>query len=486
MQREFDVIIIGGGVVGSAVARELSRYQLKIAVLEKELDVCNGVSGHNTGLLHSGILQKPGSLSAEVCLESNAEFDQVAKELDIPFRRCGKLFIGTKEEKESLEHLYEQGLLVGVPDIQMIGQDKIKEIEPNANGEYAIWVPSAGILDPFQFTIALAENAAMNGAKYFFDQEVIHITYDKTYQVQTTQEVFSSRWVINCAGLEAYRISEMLGFKAYIPDRVKGEYIILDKRLGEKLKHPLYPAPNASGACDVHVTPSIDGNILVGPTLESIVSKIDYDATQPGIEKLQTEGEKLFSYVKREYYIRNYAGNFPVVVNPDTKESLDFEIQTDKTIPYTVNLVNITSPGLTSAIPIARRVVDKMKRQETFIAREDFCPERKAIVRFAEQNREEQTRLIKENADYGEIFCRCESVTKAEIKQAIHNILGVSTVSAIKYRTRASMGRCQGGYCETRITSLIQEELKKEKTEIKLNKKGGYMFVGEVKSYEKA
>lgn len=484
MNNNYDVVIVGGGVVGSAVARELSRYDLKICVLEKELDVCNGTSGHNTGLLHSGILYPKGSLKNLCCLESCAEFEQVAKELDVPFRRCGKLIVGFgEEERKRLEALYQRGLDNGVQDIRMIGHEELKAMEPNADGDFAIYVPSAGILCPFTYTIALAENAAMNGVKYYFDHAVTGIERqaDGTFAVQTAKQTFTARWVINCAGLFAYQVSQMLGYGAYRPNRVKGEYLILDKHVGDELSRPVYPTPNESGEFDVHVTPTIDGNILVGPTIENVGAGLDYNATQDMIHVLGKDGAKMFAYVKREYYIRNYAGVFPTVVDAEGNEVGDFQIQTSEAIPHTVNLVGINSPGLTSALPLARRVVEKVKQQEALKPNASFNPVRKGIERFAEKSKEEQAALIRQDPDYGEIFCRCECVTKAEIKQAAKNILGVSTVSGIKYRTRATMGRCQGGYCETRVTALLQEELGKEKKDILLNQNGAYMFVGDVK-----
>lgn len=484
MNERFDVAVIGGGVVGSAVARELSRFDLKICVLEKELDVCNGTSGHNTGLLHSGILYPKGSLKNLCCLESCEEFERVAEELDVPFRRSGKLIVGFgDEERKRLEALLQRGIDNGVQDIRMISHDELKAIEPNADGDFAIYVPSAGILCPFTYTIALAENAAMNGARYLFDHEVQDISRDADgdYLLKTPHGTVKTRWVVNCAGLYAFKISQMLGYAAYQPNRVKGEYLILDKHVGDKLIRPVYPTPNETGDFDVHVTPTIDGNILVGPTIENIGDKIDYDATQDMINLLGKDGAKMFTYVKREYYIRNYAGVFPTVEDEDGKLVTDFQIQTSEAAPYTVNLVGINSPGLTSALPLARRVVAKVREQEDLKENKKFNPRRKGIVRFAEKSKEEQAQLIEQDSDYGEIFCRCECVTKAEIKQAANNILGVSTVCGIKYRTRATMGRCQGGYCETRVTALLQEELHKEKDEILLNQNGAYMFVGDVK-----
>lgn len=485
MNERFDVIIIGGGVVGSAVARELSRYQLKICVLEKELDVCNGVSGHNTGLLHSGILYATGSLRCECSMEGNAEFDRVAEELDVPFRRCGKLIVGFGEaERVRLEALYRRGLANGVPGLKMIDRAEIKRLEPNADGDFAIYVPSAGILDPFTYTIALAENAVMNGAKYVFDSEVTAIERmpGGDFAVTASSGQFQARWVINCAGLNAYKISELLGFGKYIPDRVKGQYEILDKKTGQYLSMPVYPTPNEQGEFDVHVTPTVDGNILVGPTIENIGdAPVDYDATADMIALLQRDGRKMFSYVRREYYIRNYAGVFPMLKNAATGESAEFVIEDSEKIPHAVNLVAIISPGVTSALPIARRVVKLVRGQEALVEKADFNPVRRGNPRFAELDDAERARLIAQDPDYGELCCRCECVSRAEVKNAIHNILGVTTVSGIKYRTRATMGLCQGGYCESRVTALIQEELGIKKEDVLLNKKGAYLFTGEVK-----
>ena len=484
MNEFFDVIIIGGGVVGSAVARELSRYTLKIAVLEKELDVCNGVSGHNTGLLHTGILYPKGSMRMVCSIEGNAEFDKVAKELDVPFKRCGKLIVGFgDEERTRLKALYQRGIDNGIPGMSWLDHDALKALEPNADGDFAIFLSSAGILDPFTYAIALAENAVKNGASYFFDNEVTGIERlaDATWEIKAKQGIFRSRWVINCAGLYSYKISEMLGFGKYTPDRVKGQYEILDKKTGQYLSRPVYPTPNIYGDFDVHVTPTVDGNVLVGPTIENIGDSIDYDATQEMIDLLQRDGKKMFEYVRREYYIRNYAGVFPMLKDAATGESVEFVIEDSEKIPHAVNLVAIISPGLTSALPIARRVVSLLKKQEKLTENKNFDPIRKGQIHFSELSHEAQAELIASDPDYGEVYCRCECVTKAEIKKAIHNVLGVSTVSGIKYRTRATMGLCQGGYCETRVTSLIQEELNKAKEEVLLNKNGAYMFTGKVK-----
>lgn len=484
VKNQFDVAIIGGGVIGSAVARELSRYQLSICVLERELDVCNGVSGRNTGLLHSGILNERNTLRMECTLESNAEFETVARELDVPFSRCGKLIVGTGEKAhERLKHLYQNGIAAGIPGLRMIDHDEIRSLEPNANGESGIFVATAGILCPFSYTIALAENAAENGAKYFLGHEVIAVKRkpDFSYTIETSKDEFHSRWIINCAGLQANHISSMLGFKTYRPCFIKGQYEILDKRVGGFLSRPIYPAPNENGEIDVHITPTIDGNILVGPTIEHVGAEVSYDITQTMLNVLIEQGQRLFKHMKRDDFIRNYVGVFPSLADPQTGKIIDFTIDMHPKIPNVINVVGINSPGLTCALPIARRIISKMQNVESLQANSNFNPVRKGIVRFATQDRQTQNAMIRQDADYGEIFCRCECVTKAEIKKAIHNILGVRSISGIKYRTRATMGRCQGGYCETRIAALLQEELGVDKKQIMLNGSDSYMFTGDVK-----
>ncbi len=480
----YDIAVIGGGVIGSAVARELKRFAVSVCVLERELDVVNGVSGRNTGLLHSGILYEKDSLRHRCVMESNREFDRVAEELDIPFKRTGKLIVGfSEEERRRLEALMERGADNGVPDIRMLDAREMLGIDPNAQGNFALFVPTAGILDPFRYTIALAESAALNGAQYKFDHEVTQIETlpDRTHILHTSQGKVGSRWVVNCAGLEAWRISNMLGFPPCRTNRIKGEYLILDKNVGRLLRVPIYPTPNEQGAFEVHVTPSVEGNVLVGPTLETIGETLDYEATGLQTEVLLRDGRKMFRHVKRENIIRNYVGVFPRIEDPGTGREIDFQVMTSPDIPNVVSLIGITSPGLTSALPLARRVAARIREREDLKENKEFNPVRKGIVSFADQDIQTRRRLIAKDADYGEIFCRCESVTRAEVKQALQNPLGVQTVSGIKYRTRATMGRCQGGYCEMRVTALIRELGGKPREEVLLNKKGAYMFTGKVR-----
>ncbi len=482
----YDVMIIGAGVVGSAVARELSRYQLNTAVLEKELDVACGNSSRNTGMLHAGFTYKPGSLKAECAVEGNQEFDQVAKELGVPFRRTGKLVVGfTDHDRENILKYKAIGEKNGVKGMRMIDKDEIARIDPNAGGEFAMHVPSSGILDPMQYTIALAENACQNGVKFHFGQKVTAIEKQEgepvKYRIHTELEDFETRWVINCAGSYASGISAMLGYPDYPVKGFKGEYFVLDKKAGKYLSIPVYPAPNDKGGFMTHATPTIDGNVLVGPDSYLTDGLEDYKVTREHMDGLFADGQKMFKQMKREYFIRNFAGIRWKRYDPETGEILDFMLEADDDHPGTVNLVGIESPGVTCALPLARRAVAKLVAKEHPAANASFNPVRPVKKRFFEMSHEEQEQAIAENPLYGEIVCRCETVTKAEILAAIHNPLGVHTVTGIKNRTRATMGRCQGGYCETRITEMIEQELGLDPADVRYSKKNSYMFTGKVR-----
>lgn len=486
MEREqWDVVVIGAGVVGSAVARELTRYQLRVAVLEKELDVACGNSSRNTGMLHAGFTYRPGSLKAECAVEGNGEFDQVAAELGVPFKRTGKLVVGfTEHDRENILKFKAIGEKNGVKGMRMIDKEEIERIEPHAGGEFAMYVPSSGILDPMAYTIALADNAAQNGATFLFDHRVTGIARDAegdAYVISTSRGEVRAKWVINCAGAYASEVSEMLGYPNYPVRGFKGEYFVLDKKAGAYLKTPVYPAPNDKGGFSTHATPTVDGNILVGPDSYVTEGWEDYNCTKEHLDGLIRDGSKMFEQMRREFFIRNFAGIRWKRVDEEGNV-LDFKLESDQQgHPNTVNLVGIESPGVTCALPLARRAVARLVAVEAPQRNADFDPVRPAPKRFYDMTREEQAAAIAADPEYGEIVCRCETVTRAEIRRAIHNPLGVHTVTGIKNRTRATMGRCQGGYCETRITEMIEQELGVEPEDVRFNRAGSYMFTGHVR-----
>ena len=483
MKQPYDVLIIGGGVVGSAIAREMSRYRLKIGVLEKNLDVCYETSGRNSGVVHGGFAYDRGSLKARLCVEGNQMMDQLSKELDFRFIRCGKVLVGnTEEDMETLKRILKQGEENGSKGLVIIDEKELHRLVPAVVGKFAMFSPNSGIVDPFNYTIALAENAHENGVDYYLDHEVKGISRQEngTWRVETEKGDFLTRWVVNSAGLGCGKISEMLGIKGYHVIGSKGDYIILDKRTGPLLPMPVYPVPSNT-YMGIHVTNTTDGNVIIGPNAETVTDFSYYGVPQRNMDYLAESASDLWPCISKGDYIRNYSGILPKWVD-DEGVIQDFKIEIrDEIAPHAINLVGIESPGLTAAVPIARYAIGLMKERETLEPNPNFNPVRKGIVRFAEQTKEEQARLIKENPDYGEVICRCEKVTRAEILQAIHNPLGVDTMAGIKYRTRSMMGRCQGGYCQMRIEQMIEEELGKKATEICYARQGSQILFGEVR-----
>ena len=483
MEQRYDVLIIGGGVVGSAIAREMSRYQLKIGVLEQNLDVCYETSGRNSAVVHGGFAYDTGTLKAKLCVEGNRMMDQLSEELDFRFQRCGKVLVGnTYEDMETLKRTLKQGEANGARGLVIIDKEKLHELVPAVVGEFAMFSPYSGILDPFNYTIALAENAHDNGVDYYLDHEVTAIGRDGEgeYHLTTSQGTFSARWVVNSAGLGCGKISDMLGIKGYKVIGSKGDYIILDKRTGPLLPMPVYPVPSNT-YMGIHVTNTTDGNVIIGPNAETVTDFAYYGVPQKNMDYLADSASDLWPCIHKSDYIRNYSGILPKWVD-DQGVIQDFKIEIrDDLAPRAINLVGIESPGLTAAVPIARYAIGLMKEREELKPNPDFNPVRRGIVRFAEQPLEEQARLAAENPDYGEVVCRCEKVTRAEILQAIHNPLGVDTMVGIKYRTRSMMGRCQGGYCQMRIAKMIEEELGKAETEVRYARTGSRMFFGKVR-----
>ena len=483
MEQLYDVLIIGGGVVGSAIAREMSRYRLKIGVLEKNLDVCYETSGRNSGVVHGGFAYDTGSLKARLCVEGNQLMGQLTQELDVTFQRCGKVLVGnTEEDLENLRRTIAQGEANGVQGLRLVDEAELHRLVPAVVGKFAMFSPNSGIVDPFGLTIALAENAHHNGVDYRFGCEVTGLRRDGdgNWRVSTARGEFASRWVVNSAGLGCGAISELLGIRGYHVVGSKGDYIILDKRVGHLLPMPVYPVPSNT-YMGIHVTNTVDGNVIVGPNAELTDNFTYYGVPQKNMDYLAQSASQLWPHIHKGDYIRNYSGILPKWVD-ENGVIQDFKIEIrDDLAPNAINLVGIESPGLTACVPIARYAIALMGEREKLEPNPDFDPVRKGIRRFADMSQAEREAAIRENPDYGELVCRCEKVTRAELLQAIHNPLGVSTMVGIKYRTRSMMGRCQGGYCQMRLARMLEEELGRKETEILYAREGSQMFYGKVR-----
>lgn len=478
----FDLLVIGGGVVGSAIARELARWRLKIGVLEKNLDVCYETSARNSAVVHGGFAYDTGTLKARLCVEGNQGMDALAKELNFAFRRCGKVLVGkTPEDLETLKRTIEQGKRSGASNLSLLDKEELHRLVPAATGEFAMFSGNSGILDPFEYTVALAENAAQNGVRYFFDNMVTGIDrLEDGWKVTTNQGSYLTRWVVNSAGLGCGAISDMLGIRGCRVIGSKGDYIILDKRTGPLLPMPVYPVPSNT-YMGIHVTNTIHGNVIVGPNAETVTDFTYYGVPQKNMDYLAESASEIWPHIYREDQIRNYSGILPKWVD-ENGVIQDFRIEIRPELaPNAVNLIGIESPGLTAAVPIGRMVAGMIGEYEALQPNPDFDPCRPGILHFEAQDDETKARLIAEDPNYGELVCRCEKVTRAEILQAIHNPLGVRTVVGIKYRTRAMMGRCQGGYCQMRIAKMIEEELGVPPGEIRYARRNSWLFTGLVR-----
>ncbi len=494
MKHRFNVLIIGGGVVGNAIARELSRFRMTVALLEKESDVGMETSCRNSGVLHSGINYEAGTLRAKLSVRGNAMMDKLCSELKVKIKRIGKLTTAIDEnDLPGLKRLMEQGTANSVPDLVILNNHEMQKIQPGIEGIAAIWSPTSAIISPYGLTIALAENAHTNGVEYFLKSEVLTVKKNESgkFTVTTSNgEVFSADILINAAGLSSCRISGLAGVNESNNGEslkiwpCRGEYFVLDNRLDGTLKTLVYPVPGAKDAgLGIHLTPTVDGNILIGPSAEYIPEETpeDYRVTAPVLEDLRREAHKLLPDIKMSDFIRNFAGNRPKLTPPAEGGNADFVIEETKSLSGFINLIGIESPGLTSAPAIAEKVRDIVSKHISLEEKEKFFAERLGFAgHFSDLPKEEQERLIKLEPEYGEIICRCEKITKKEVRDAIENSLGARTLASIKYRARNGMGRCQGGFCMPRIVRILRDEYGFTPEDYVLREAGSNLFTGNV------
>ena len=486
MRTSKDVVIIGGGGVGCAVARELSQYKLNIVVLEKECDVAGGISGRNSAVVHAGFNNAAGSLMARLCVEGNEGFEKLCGQLDVPYRKTGKILVAfDDEDMETLRRTIEQGRRNGCKGLRIIDEEELRRIVPGVEGIGGMYSPETGIFDPFLYCVALAENALENGVDFRFNSEVISIgrsDADRFIVKKSAGEEYRCRYLINCAGLSSDRVSSMAGVTGYTIFPCRGEYFILDKVAEQLLPMPVYPAPKKGiGGLGVHLTPTSAGNIIIGPSAEYISQIDDLSCTREVMGGLFEQAKALLPAIERKYIIGSYAGIRPKLAPPDEGGYRDFVIKEEEARPGLINLIGIESPGLTASIPIARMVRSIIEEKTPLEKKENFVPERRGPVRFRELNEEDQARLISEDPEYGEIICRCQKVTKREIRDAIENPLGAQSISAIKYRAWATTGRCNGGYCLTRIVDMLVREYGINPEKITYRSAGSELFRGRVK-----
>jgi glycerol-3-phosphate dehydrogenase len=484
MNKEYDVAVVGGGVVGCAIARELSRYQLSVVLLEKESDVARGTSGKNSGVVHTGFNVPKGSVKARLNILGASMFEDMCTTLSVPFKRVGKLVVAvTAAEAPDLEKLKVIGDANGVSSLEIIDAREIKRMEPNISGYAALNVPTAAIICPFRLTIALAESAVANGADILLQAEVKGISGKLgDFRINTTRGTIRSKLVVNSAGLYADHVARLAGVRRYKIYPCRGEYVIIDKARSDLISRMIYPVPPKGGSgLGVHLTPTIDGNILIGPSAAYVRSKTSDGTTGAMARQLVKEARELLPGLRSRDVITSYAGLRPKTVSSAVGGFDDFTIEELPELPGMMHLVGIESPGLTAAPAIALDIAQWAGTHLQLRSNSQFHPQRRAAVPFNELPPEQQADLVDADPDYGQIICRCESITRKEILDAIHNPLGAQTIGAIKYRSRATMGRCQGGFCGPNIEKIMEEELGVRATEMSLKGEGSWLFAGSTK-----
>lgn len=490
--REYDVLIVGAGVIGTFVARHMSKKNLKVGVIEKEDDVCCGVSKAHTAIVHCGYSGKPGSLKAKITVKANENFHNVCEDLDVEFRRCGSI-ITAKADKgmEKLNEKMSRGIENGVKGLEMLNREETLKIEPNISDEViaSVYAPTTGVADPWEFCVAAMENAMDNGVELFLNTKVIGMEYiDRSDEkmikvstvntVSTDREEYLTKYLINCAGLYSDEINNMTEDAFFKIAPRKGEYIILDKSAGDHINGFIFQAREEDAPKGVIVSPTIHGNLMVGPSTEDISDKTDTSNSIEGLEHIKKISALSVKDIPFEKTISYFAGIRPrpnwIMINEKGEvegyedKVKDFILTRGKKNPNLINVAGIKSPGFTCADELGKYVYEmvyedymKAERAENIELSDNknFNPKRKKRNRIKSLEDSEINRLISEDPDYGEVICKCNLITKGEIIDVIRRNAGALTVDGVKRRTGASMGKCHGSHCKTEIQKIIDSEI---------------------------
>ncbi|MGN0467582.1 MAG: NAD(P)/FAD-dependent oxidoreductase [Acutalibacteraceae bacterium] len=458
---QYDVAVIGAGVCGAMVTRELSKLELKVVMLEKCNDVAMGTSKANSAIVHAGFDAENGSLKAKLNVQGASLMAYYCNKLSVPYKNIGSLVIAYNwDDMQTLDVLFERGFNNGVPNMEIISQEQLREMEPYISEDAigALWAPTAGIVSPYELAIAATENAVMNGARVKRNSGVFDIEYkDGMFFLSTATGVIKAKYIINCAGVFADHIAAMIGDTSFKIIPRKGEYYLLDKTEKKMVNHVLFHCPSAMGK-GILITPTAHGNVLMGPTAIDLDfdSKLDVDTTIEGLDTVKNDVKKVIPQMTTRNAITSFAGLRAHI----SGDNSDFVIGPSKENEKFINVAGIESPGLTAAPAIAR-YVGKIFREiaPEYEKKENFLSKRPAPVRVNELSIEERTELVKKDPRYGRIICRCEGITEGEIIDAIKAPCGARDVDGVKRRTRAGMGRCQGGFCGSKVVEILSREL---------------------------
>jgi len=452
-----DILIIGSGITGTAVARELSRYHASVTVLDKGCDIAEGATKANSGIVHAGYDALPGTRKAFYNVRGAAMFSSLCEALRIPYRKCGALVIGfNDQDQKTLSELLKRGITNGVRGLQLLSRKEVLSLEPSLNPEVlcALSVPESAVVSPYELAFALADDAAVNGVRFFFNCEVCRILQDENagWIIKTVSgDVFSCKTFINCSGSGGAEIHNMIAGHSLRMIHRRGQYYLLDRSPDLPFHRTVFQCPSPMGK-GVLVTPTVHGNLLIGPNAEDIDDPLDTSTTSEGLTYVLERAQRTWPGLSLRTNITNFSGIRAHL------ELDDFLVGSVPGTPGAYEAIGIESPGLSSAPAIASDLSlmvagdMKLRRKETVV------PYMGQPVSFLEMNDEERRKAVEENPQYGNIICRCETVTEAEIRQAVNRPVGARTIDGVKRRTRAGMGRCQGGFCSPRVARIIAEE----------------------------
>lgn len=456
----YDVIIIGGGIIGTSIARELSRYNNKVLLLEKDIDVSMGATKANSAIVHGGYAESNSTLKGRLCYKGRKEFKRLNEELNFGFRETGSLVLNFQDNKETLERLMENGIKNGLEDLSIIETEEIMDIEPNINPNVksALYCKGAGVCSPYEMAIAMAENAIKNGVELKLQNEVLSIEReDDLFKVETNEDTYCGRYVVNAAGLYSDRISKMVGVDDFQILPRSGEYILFTRGTGEAINTVLFQLPTKFGK-GVLITSTYYGNLLIGPDSSDYAERDDTSTHIDRISKIYDKASFIYDKIDPKKFIRSFTGI-------RARSSTDDFIIEETEVKGFINVAGIQSPGLTSSPAIANMVVEILKKAGLgLIENPDFDPYRKPII---ERKPLKNFSEIKDKIDLplgseGRIVCRCEQVLEEEIVDALHRGIKVKTVDGVKRRTRATMGWCQGDFCKPRVIEIMEREYKEK------------------------
>ena len=481
----YDILIIGCGVSGASCAYMLSKYDLKIAVVDKSNDVANGTTKANSAIIHAGYDPAPGTLMARTNVRGTELAKEIAKNLDVPCINCGSLVLAFDEaDLEHVKKLYDRGCQNGVPGLEILDAEKLHEIEPEISAEAvgALYAPSSCIINPWEYCLAMAETAVVNGTELFLNTEVTGISYegnraeDGRFVVETTNGTFEAKHVISATGVYSDAVRQFIEEPTYKIVPTRGQYFLLDKDEGKRVTHTVFQCPNEKGK-GVLVSPTVDGNLIVGPDA-NIGDCDDTSTDKPGLDAIKAAAQKSVPDINFRMNIKNFAG---VRANSDHD---DFVVERSETYPGFIDIACVKSPGLTAAPAIAEYVVEMLAEDGLeLVEKEQFVNTRKR-PRLGEVDEETRNQMIAENPLYGRIICRCETISEGEIVAALHAPIPPTTLNGVKRRVGSGMGRCQGGFCTPKIHEIISRELGMDMLDICLEEPGSEILKYKSKNNE--